>query len=111
MRRMNSDVSSTQPAQARIGMRVPKHLRIGSFTHPGGLALPDGGRIPCLMLRGMWLDGLDLRVGSRVVVTVEPKRITLMLDETPIPVPYRHLDHPPKKKRRLARPADNKAHR
>ena len=73
--------------------------RLGSFKHPGGHRLPDGGRIPCVVLRGMWLDRFELPVGGRVMVQVEPKRITLTLDETPIPVPYRYQDHVPKRAR------------
>lgn len=102
MRRSNSDLHSNEQPQTRIGMHVPESLRIGSFSHPGGQPLPDGGRIPCLVLRGMWMDRFDLPVGSRVIVEVESKRITLTLDETPIPVPYRYLDHAPRKSRRVA---------
>lgn len=104
MRRSTSDVPSTEQPQTRIGMHVPDSLRVGSFKHPGGHDLPDGGRIPCLMLRGMWLERFALPVGARVIVGGEAKRITLTLDETPIPVPYRYLDHVPTKKRRTANP-------
>lgn len=102
MRRSNSDMHSNEQPQTRIGMHVPESLRVGSFSHPGGHPLPDGGRIPCLVLRGMWTERLELPVGSRVIVEVESKRITLTLDETPIPVPYRYLDHTPRKNRRVA---------
>jgi len=99
MRRSNSDLPLNEQPQTGIGLHVPEHLRIGSFKHPGGHRLPDGGRIPCLVLRGMWLDRFELPVGGRVMVQVEPKRITLTLDETPIPVPYRYQDHVPKRAR------------
>lgn len=102
MRRSNSDLQSNEQPQTRIGMHVPENLRVGSFSHPGGHPLPDGGRIPCLVLRGMWMERFELPVGSRVIVEVESKRITLTLDETPIPVPYRYLDHTPRKTRRVA---------
>ena len=102
MRRSDSDLHSNEQPQTRIGMHVPESLRVGSFSHPGGHRLPDGGRIPCLVLRGMWMERFALPVGSRVIVEVESKRITLTLDETPIPVPYRYLDHAPKKGRRAA---------
>jgi hypothetical protein len=100
MRRSSTEFSTNQQPQTGIGRRTPESLRVGSFKHPGGHDLPDGGRIPCLMLRGMWLDRFELPVGSRVMVEVESKRITLTLDETPIPVPYRYLDHTLKKGRR-----------
>ncbi|MBT2768346.1 hypothetical protein J7J08_11920 [Stenotrophomonas sp. ISL-67] len=99
MRRSISDLPSNEQPQTGIGLRAPEHLRIGSFKHPGGHPLPGGGRIPCLMLRGLWLDRFELPVGGRVVVQVEPKRITLTLDETPVPVPYRYQDHVPKRAR------------
>lgn len=102
MRRSDSDLHSNEQPQTRIGMHVPESLRVGSFSHPGGHALPDGGRIPCLVLRGMWMERFELPVGSRVIVEIESKRITLTLDETPIPVPYRYLDHTPRKGRRVA---------
>ena len=102
MRRSSTESSTNQQPQTGIGRRTPERLRVGSLKHPGGHDLPDGGRIPCLMLRGMWLDRFELPVGSRVIVDVESKRITLTLDETPIPVPYRHLDHTPRKNRRVA---------
>ncbi|WP_315386735.1 hypothetical protein [uncultured Stenotrophomonas sp.] len=108
MRRSNSEVPSTEQPQTRIGMYVPDTLRIGSLSHPGGVPMPDGGRIPCLMLRGMWMERFELPVGGKVIVEVEPKRITLTLDETPIPVPYRYRDHVPKRQRR-ATDADGQA--
>ncbi|WP_426804258.1 hypothetical protein [Stenotrophomonas sp. SrG] len=46
------------------------------------------------------MDRFALSVGGKVIVEVESKRITLTLDETPIPVPCRYRDHLPKKKRR-----------
>lgn len=100
MRRSTTKSPSDQQTQRSIGWRTPEHLRIGSFTHPGGYPLPDAGRIPCLMLRGMWLDRFELPVGSRVLVDVTPKRVTITLDETPVPVPYRHQDHVPKRKKK-----------
>jgi hypothetical protein len=109
MRRSNSDLQSNQQNQTRIGMHVPESLRVGSFSHPGGHPLPDGGRIPCLVLRGIWMERFELPVGSRVIVEVESKRITLTLDETPIPVPYRYLDHSPRKSRQVAIAATKEA--
>ena len=106
MHRSNSDSPSNEQPQTGIGLRVPESLRIGSLTHPGGLRLPDGGRIPCLMLRGMWLDRFALQVGGRVKVEVERGKITLTLDDTPVPVPYRHQDHAPRKKRARQMEAD-----
>jgi Zn-finger nucleic acid-binding protein len=93
MPRSNSEVPSIEQPQTRIGMHVPETLRMGWLTHPSGVPIPDGRRIPCLMLRGMWMDRFELSVVSRVIVEVESKRITLTLDETPIPAPYRNLDH------------------
>lgn len=58
---------------------------------------------PCLILRGMWLERFNAPVGGRVVVGVAQKRIILTLDETPIPVPDRHQDHAPNKKRWVVR--------
>lgn len=101
MRRSNSDSPSTQQPQTRIGMHAPKRLRVGSLKHPAGHDLPDGGRIPCVVLRGMWLERFELPVGARVLVEVAHKRVTLRLDETPVVVPYRYQDHVPKKKRRV----------
>jgi len=102
MRRSIPDSPSIEQPQTGIGLRVPEMLRIGSFKHPGGHRLPGGGRIPCLILRGVWLERFEMLVGSRVLVEVGRGKITLTLDETPVPVPYRYQDHTPRKKRQVA---------
>ncbi|MFI8719329.1 hypothetical protein ACIGHF_15790 [Stenotrophomonas sp. NPDC077464] len=102
MRRSTSDLPSSEQPQTGIGLRVPEMLRIGSFKHPGGHRLPGGGRIPCLILRGMWLERFEMPVGGRVLVEVVRGKITLTLDETPVPVPYRYQDHTPRKKLRAS---------
>lgn len=102
MRRSNSEPTQIEQSQSGIGLQVPEKLRIGSFKHPGGHRLPGGGRIPCLILRGMWLERFEMLVGDRVLVDVARGKITLTLDETPVPVPYRYQDHTPRKKPRVA---------
>lgn len=102
MRRSIPDSPSIEQPQTGIGLQVPEKLRIGSFKHPGGHRLPGGGRIPCLILRGVWLERFEMLVGDRVLVDVARGKITLTLDETPVPVPYRYQDHTPRKKWRVA---------
>lgn len=102
MRRSNSEPTLNEKSQTGVGPQVPEKLRIGSFKHPGGHRLPGGGRIPCLILRGVWLERFEMLVGERVLVDVVRGKITLTLDETPVPVPYRYQEHAPRKKQREA---------
>ncbi|WP_102947182.1 hypothetical protein [Stenotrophomonas sp. VV52] len=92
--------SSTDPnQQVGIGWHQPKSIRISALQHPAGNILPPGLFIPRLQLCGVWLERLGLKVGHRVWVETSPGRVTLILDETPVPLPYRYRKHEPRKKR------------
>ena len=45
------------------------------------------------------MERLGFKTGHRVFVEVTGKRVTLTLDETPVPLPYRYRKHTPKKSR------------
>ena len=99
----SDDGTSTSPGhQIGIGWYQPETLRITNFMPAAGNVLPPDVSIPKLLMVGAWLERLGFTVGRRVLVDAAPGCITLVLDETPVTVPYRYRKHTPKKKRSRA---------
>jgi len=99
MRSSKMDSCNDASQQVGIGWYQPKSLRISALRHPAGNILPPGLSIPYLSLCGVWMERLGFKTGHRVFVEVTPGRVTLTLDETPVPLPYRYRKHEPKKER------------
>lgn len=99
MSRSTMDPTTDPSQQVGIGWYQPKSIRISALQHPAGNILPPGLFIPRLQLCGVWLERLGLKTGHRVMVETAPGRVTLILDGTPVPLPYRYRKHEPKKKR------------
>ena len=102
MRNADKAASADPTQQLGIGWYQPKRLRVSTLKPAAGNVLPPGMAISRLSLVGVWLDRLGFTPDCRVLVDGVPGRITLILDETPVVVPYRYRRHTPKKKRSRA---------
>ncbi len=99
MHSSKKESASGSQHEVGIGWYQPKSVRVSALQHPAGNILPPGLFIPRLQLCGVWLERLGLKTGHRLLVETAPGRVTLILDETPVVLPYRYRKHEPKKKR------------
>ncbi len=71
----SGEVSSAQ----RCYWTRPISLKIRPLHNSRSPANGNGLAVPCLMLRGMWMNMVGIEVGSRVVVSIEPGKLVLTL--------------------------------
>jgi toxic protein SymE len=61
----------------------PRSLRVDTLYYPGCPAEPDDICIPCVKLRGLWIQAAGFEIGARVKLDIKPGCILLTVQESP----------------------------
>lgn len=66
-----------------LHVQRPKSIRVEALTHRDDDGDPDGIRIPCIKLRGMWLHVAGFRIGDVLIPHPIPGGIGLTVRPAP----------------------------
>ncbi|WP_421570227.1 SymE family type I addiction module toxin [Stenotrophomonas sp. PD6] len=61
----------------------PNSLRVDTLYYPGCPAEPDDICLPCLKLRGLWMQAAGFEIGARVKLDIKRGCILLTVQESP----------------------------
>lgn len=69
--------STTFTAQQKLWWRKPKSVMTNALHHDSLETFPGCPPIPCVKLRGLWIDALGIKPGTRLYVETKPGVIVL----------------------------------
>ncbi len=74
--------STTFTAQQKLWWRKPKSVMTNALHHDSLETFPGCPPIPCVKLRGLWIDALGIKPGTRLYVETKPGVIVLSTQQT-----------------------------
>ncbi len=77
------NTSTTLTAQQKLWWRKPKSVMTNALHHDSLEAFPGCPPIPCVKLRGLWIDALGIKPGTRLYVDTRQGVIVLSTVQSP----------------------------
>ncbi|WP_313345993.1 SymE family type I addiction module toxin [Stenotrophomonas sp.] len=77
------DAPSSEPRKQALNRYPPNSLRVDTLYYPGYPAEPGDISVPCLKLRGLWMQAAGFEIGARIMLDVKPGAILLTVDTPP----------------------------
>jgi toxic protein SymE len=77
------EVPSPERRKQVLHRYPPNSLRVDTLYYPGCPAEPGDITIPCIKLRGLWMQAAGFEIGARVKLDVKPGAILLTVDAPP----------------------------
>ncbi|WP_312328782.1 hypothetical protein [Stenotrophomonas sp.] len=75
--------STTFTAQQKLWWRKPKSVMTNALHHDSLETFPGCPPIPCVKLRGLWIDALGIKPGTRLYVETRQGVIVLSTAQSP----------------------------
>lgn len=72
-----------EPRKQKLHRYPPNSLRVDALYYPGMKAEPGDIPIPCVKLRGLWMEAAGFEVGARLKLDVKPGCIQLTVETPP----------------------------
>ncbi|WP_141738949.1 MULTISPECIES: hypothetical protein [Stenotrophomonas] len=79
----SSSTSTTLTAQQKLWWRKPKSVMTNALHHDSLETFPGCPPIPCVKLRGLWIDALGIKPGTRLYVDTRQGVIVLSTVQSP----------------------------
>lgn len=70
-----------EPPKRKFYRHQPTRVRVDALHYPGCKEELGEIPIPCVKLRGLWMEAAGFEVGARLKLEVQPGRIVLALDQ------------------------------
>lgn len=77
------EAPSSEPRRQTLNRYPPSSLRVDTLHDPGCSTEPGDIPIPCVKLRGLWMQVAGFDIGSRLKLDVTPGCIQLTIDVPP----------------------------
>ncbi|WP_315386035.1 hypothetical protein [uncultured Stenotrophomonas sp.] len=78
------NTSAAVNAQQKLWWRKPKSVMTNALHHDSLETFPGCPPIPCVKLRGLWIDALGIKPGTRLYVDAQPGVIVLSAQQTAV---------------------------
>jgi len=75
-----------EPPKRKFYLHQPTRVRVDALYYPGCKEELGEIPIPCVKLRGLWMEAAGFEVGARIKLEVAPGSILLTVDAPPAPV-------------------------
>lgn len=79
----SSTTSNAVTAQQKLWWRKPKSVMTNALHHDSLETFPGCPPIPCVKLRGLWIDALGIKPGTRLYVETRQGVIVLSTVQSP----------------------------
>lgn len=77
------EAPSSERRKQALHRYPPSSLRVDTLYFPGQPAEPGDISVPCLKLRGIWMQVAGFEIGARIKLDVKPGAILLTVDAPP----------------------------
>jgi hypothetical protein len=81
-----STAPTREPPKRKFYRYQPTHVRVDALHYPGSKEELGEIPIPCIKLRGLWMEAAGFEVGARLKLEVSQGSIHLTIEQPPKPV-------------------------